>query len=195
MVARRRRALPHRRRREQRTDYRQRLKLLKSGKPRLVVRRFLNSVICQVVSYEPKGDKTLAAASSLELSRMGWRAHGGNLPSAYLTGLLCGLRAKKAKVTEAVLDTGIHASASGSCLYSALKGFLDAGLKVPHSEKILPPEGRISGKHIADYAGKMKKEKPEKYKKHWSRYAKSKLQPEKLPEHFRETKKKVLAKK
>jgi len=92
------RVVPHRRRRQGRTDYRKRLRLLKSGKPRLVVRRFLNSVQCQVISYEKTGDKTIASASSLDLKKAGWKAHAGNIPAAYLVGFLCGLRAKKSKI-------------------------------------------------------------------------------------------------
>jgi len=44
-----------RRRRKNITDYRKRLKLLKSKKPRLVVRRFLNNIIAQITLYNEKG--------------------------------------------------------------------------------------------------------------------------------------------
>ncbi|RLJ06256.1 MAG: 50S ribosomal protein L18 [Candidatus Aenigmatarchaeota archaeon] len=185
------RVVPHRRRRQGRTDYRKRLRLLKSGKPRLVVRRFLNSVQCQVISYEKTGDKTIASASSLDLKKAGWKAHAGNIPAAYLVGFLCGLRAKKSKIKECVLDTGLFTSTQGSSLYAALKGALDAGLNIPHSEDILPSPDRISGKHIASFADTLKKEKPEKYKKQFSNYLKNKLQPEELPKHFEETKAKI----
>lgn len=148
------RKTPHRRRREGRTDYRARLELLKSGKSRFVIRKSLNNITCQVVKYGPKGDTVLVHADSRELAKMGWKHHCGNLPAAYLTGLLCGTRAKKAKVLEAVADLGLYSSIKGSRLYACLKGAVDSGLKVPHSEDALPSKDRVSGKHIADFSKK-----------------------------------------
>jgi large subunit ribosomal protein L18 len=67
-----------------------------------------------------------------------------------LTGLLAGKRARDKKVKEVVLDLGLQTSTKGSRIYAALKGVLDAGIKVPHSEKILPDEDRIKGVHISE---------------------------------------------
>lgn len=156
--------VPHRRRREGKTDYRLRLKLLKSGKPRLVVRKSLNNTLCQIVKYERNGDKTLVAANSKELKKFGWKFHCGNIPSAYLTGLLCAERAKKHKIREAILDIGLYSSTPGNRLYSALKGALDGGLNIPHSEDILPKPERIAGRHIAAYNPKLK-DMPEVFEK------------------------------
>lgn len=139
--------VPHRRRREGRTDYRLRLKLLKSGKPRFVVRKSSNNLICQIIQHGRSGDKTMVSADSRELVKLGWKVHRGNIPSAYLTGLLCGVRAKKERIPEAVPDMGLYRSTKGSRLYSALKGALDAGLKIPHLQDILPSEERVRGKH------------------------------------------------
>ena len=58
-----------RRRREGKTDYHQRLKLIVSRKPRLVVRLTLNQVIAEIVITKPEGDKVLAAATSKELTK------------------------------------------------------------------------------------------------------------------------------
>ncbi len=184
--------VPHRRRRELKTDYQKRLRLLKSGKPRIVVRKSVKNVTCQVVEYQPSGDRTLFSADSRELKKLGWNAGTGNIPSAYLTGLLCGTRAKGIK--EAVLDSGLHRSTKGSRLYAALKGVVDGGLKIPHSEEILPDEDRLKGQHIAAYAEHVKKESAEKHRKMFSGYAKSKVAPEKLPEHFDEVRAKILKK-
>ncbi len=148
------RKIPHRRRREGKTDFRLRLKLLKSGKPRLVVRKSLNNLVCQVIKYDSRGDRVLVSSDSRELKKLGWKHHCGNLPSAYLTGLLCGARAKKEKLQELVLDISLCPSVKGSRLYACLKGALDSGLKIPHSEEILPPEDRLSGKHIASFSKK-----------------------------------------
>lgn len=139
---------PHRRRKEGKTDYRARLKLLKSRKPRLIIRKSSNNIICQLVDYKVDGDITLASAHSTELKKLGWKGHTGNLPAAYLTGLLFGT---KAKTKEDVFDIGLQGSVKGSRLYAALKGAVDAGLNIPHSGDILPKPDRISGKHIVAY--------------------------------------------
>ena len=186
--------IPHRRRREQRTDYKQRLRLLKSRKPRFVVRSAGNSIVCQIVLHDSKGDRTIASATSLELKKHGWKGHTGNLPAAYLTGFLCGQKAKKHKVKEAILDMGLHISVKGSRIYACLKGAIDSGLEIPHSTNILPPEDRINGGHISNYANLLKKENPEKYGKHFSQYIKGSLQPEDLARHFEEIKAKLAGK-
>ena len=185
------RIVPHRRRREQRTDYRQRLRLLKSRKPRFVVRASVNSITCQIISHDPKGDRTLVSATSLELKKHGWKGHTGNIPAAYLTGFLCGQKAKKHKVKEAILDMGLHISVKGSRIYASLKGAIDSGLDIPHSSDILPSEDRIKGAHISSYANLLKKENPEKYGKRFSAYLKGSLQPEDLAKHFEEVKAKL----
>ncbi len=142
-----------RRRREGKTNYRKRLALVKSGKPRLVVRVLNRQVIAQLIAFDPKGDRVLASASSHELKKFGWDGHPGNAPSAYLTGLLLGVRAKKAGYSEAILDIGLHTPVPGSNVYAALKGALDAGMDIPHSEEVLPSEERINGSLIAEYRG------------------------------------------
>jgi large subunit ribosomal protein L18 len=183
--------MPHRRRRQQRTDYHQRLRLLKSRKPRFVVRLSGRSVTCQIVMHDSKGDRTVASSTSFELKKHGWKGHTGNLPAAYLTGYLCGQKAKKAKVNEAIMDIGLHSSVKGSRIYAALKGCVDSGMHIPHSEEALPSEERIKGAHIYGYAEALKKDNPEKYAKHFSKYLKSSLQPEDLAKHFEEIKQKL----
>ena len=183
--------VPHRRRRENKTDYRKRLRLLKSNKPRLIVRKSSNSIICQIIQYNTKGDIVIIQAHSRELKGFGWKAHGGNVSSAYLVGYLCGLKTKNKKIKEAVLDTGLYRSTKGSRIYAALKGVLDAGLQIPHSEEILPNEGRVSGKHIEDYAQKLLKGNKEKYNIIFSIYLKNKLKPEEMIKHFDNIKAKI----
>jgi len=182
-----------RRRRKNITDYRKRLKLLKSKKPRLVVRRFLNNIIAQITLYNEKGDKTLLTVHSKILEKKyGWKGHRGNLPTAYLVGLLAGLEAKKKGIEEAILDIGRFRSTKENSLYSALKGIIDAGLNIPYNEEILPSEDRIKGEHIKNYALMLKEKEPEKYNKQFSRYLKNGLEPEKIVEHFEEVKNKIL---
>ena len=183
--------VPHRRRRELKTDYHKRFRLLKSGKPRIVVRKSVKNITCQVVEYQTTGDKTLFSADSKELKKFGWNVGAGNIPAAYLTGLLCGTRAK-GKAKEAVLDSGLRRSTKGSRIYAALKGAVDGGLDVPHSEDILPNEDRLKGQHVASYAEHLKKESAEAHKKMFSGYTKAKVAPETLPKHFDEVKAKIL---
>lgn len=177
--------LPLKRRRLKRTDYRKRLRLILSGKPRLVVRGSNKNLQVQVIAAEPMGDKVLASASTMELSKeYGWRAGRGNVPGAYLVGYLAGLRALQKGVEKVVLDTGLARFIKGSRPSSALKGILDAGLKVPHGEGVFPDEDRIRGVHIARYADSLQKKDPELYKRTFSAYLAGGVRPEELPEHF-----------
>lgn len=137
----------HRRRREEKTEFKTRLGLVKSEKTRAVVRKSLSNIMVQFINYKPDGDVTLAGAVSQELKGF----PSGNIPAAYLTGLLAGKRALEKGVKEAVLDLGMQKCTKGSRLYAALKGMLDAGVKIPHSTEILPSPERISGHHIASY--------------------------------------------
>ncbi|MFB6136445.1 MAG: 50S ribosomal protein L18 [Halobacteriaceae archaeon] len=144
--------VPMRRRREVRTDYHQRLRLLKSGKPRLVARKSNEHVRAQLVVPGPDGDETLASAYSGDLSEFGWEAPTGNLPSAYLTGYLAGRRAVAADVEEAVVDIGLNSPTPGSKVFAVQEGAIDAGLDVPHNESVFADWQRTRGEHIAEYA-------------------------------------------
>jgi large subunit ribosomal protein L18 len=141
-----------RRRREARTDYHQRLRLLKSGKPRLVARKSNRATTAQLVTTGPAGDQTVASARSTDLREYGWEAPTGNLPSAYLTGLLAGLRAIEAGHEEAVLDIGLNSATPGSKVFAVQEGAIDAGLSIPHSDSVLADWSRTRGEHVAEYA-------------------------------------------
>ncbi len=138
-----------RRRREARTDYRARLKLLSSGQPRAVVRFTHGRVWVAVTTFDPVGDRIVAAADSHELTRVGFPPHGlVSTPASYLTGYLAGLRAKGAGQSEAVLDAGLRRPTPGGRIQSALKGLLDAGLEIPHGDGGLPSNDRLNGTHL-----------------------------------------------
>lgn len=143
--------MPFKRRREGKTDYKQRLKLLKSGKPRLVVRRSLKYITAQIAEFDKKGDKILASATSKELKKLGWNFACDNLPAAYLTGLLIGKRSLEKNITEAVLNSGLYPSVKGSRIYAVVKGAKDAGLNVPVDEEMFPSDERIRGQHIEKF--------------------------------------------
>ena len=177
----------YRRKREGKTDYKKRMKILLGNKPRLAIRKSLKNITLQIIEFQPKGDKVVTSASSKELSKHGWKASTSNLGAAYLTGLLL---AKKAKKTECVLDIGQYTSVKGSMLYAAALGAQDGGLKITLAKEILPPIQRIRGEHIAQYAKQLKTNK-EKYERQFSKYIKAGLDPEKLPEHFDTVKKTI----
>ena len=182
-----------RRIREGKTRHSKRLKLVKSGKPRLVVRRFSNNIIVQFVEFRPDGDRTIASATSADLKRLGWKGHGGNVPAAYLVGYLAAKRALATGTKEAVLDIGFATPVMGSAPFAALKGVVDAGLHVPHDAVAFPSEDRIRGEHISAHASTLKKEDPDGYKRQFSAYLKKGLNPEDLPKHFDEILAKVKA--
>jgi len=143
--------VPFRRRREQKTDYKQRLGLLKSGKPRAVVRISNNHTRVHLAHFKAEGDENTAQTISKELEEYGWENHTGNLPAAYLTGFLAG---NKAEEDEAVLDIGLREKNINGKMFAALKGIIDAGVEVPAGDSIFPSEERIRGEHIEEMTGK-----------------------------------------
>ncbi len=181
-----------RRRREGKTDYKARRALIVSGRPRLVTRTSINNIIAQVIAAKPEGDQVLVSAHSRELAKYGWKAPRGNVPTAYLTGYLCGLKAKAKGVEEAIFDIGLYPPTKGAKLFAVLKGVLDAKVNVPHSAEKLPDEKRLKGEHIAAYAQSLASE-PEKYKSKFSKYLRQDIKPETLPKHFAQVKNDMLA--
>lgn len=139
-----------RRRRQGRTDFHHRLRLLKSRKARLVVRKTNNNLVVQFVEYDETGDHIAAAANATELKKLGWTGHTGNTSAAFLAGLLAGVRAKKAGIETAVLDIGLQAPVPGSRIFAGLAGAVEAGVDVPHGESVIPADERISGAHKGD---------------------------------------------
>jgi large subunit ribosomal protein L18 len=180
-----------RRRREGKTDYQARKALVLSGKLRVVARNSLKNASVQIVAAKPIGDVVLAAAHSKELKKFGWKAPTGNVPAAYLTGFLCGLKAKAKGASGAILDIGLVAPTKGSKLFAVLSGVVDAGVVVPHDEvKIV--KDMLKGEHIAKY-GKSLGAGSEVYSAKFSKYLAEKLSPEKLPEHFAKVKAEIAA--
>lgn len=177
----------YRRRRSGKTNYHKRLTLLKSGKPIMVIKKSLKNMTVHIVEYNPDGDKSIVQVSSRDLMKMGWPVHRGNLPAAYLTGMLAAKKALEKKVTEVVVDTGMYPSIKGSRIYATIKGAIDAGLKINCDEEKFPTEDRLSGKHIAEHAKALKNDE-EKYNRHFSEYIKNKVDPEGLPEMFAKAK-------
>lgn len=135
--------IPRRRRIESKTDYQARLALIKSGKPRLVIRKTNVYLIAQFVESESAKDKVIVSVSSKDLIAKGWPAESKgslkSLPAAYLTGCLIAKKVSS-KNKEAVLDIGLNRSIPSSRIYAVLKGAVDSGLKIPLNPEILPSE-------------------------------------------------------
>ncbi len=179
--------IPFRRKREGRTYYRQRIKILLSDMARFVIRGSSKNFQASIVQYDQKGDKILFTIDAKALSKMGWKGGTGNIPSAYLIGALAGKKALESGIKDAVLDIGFKNSTKGSRLYAALAGAIDSGLEIPFNKEVLPSTERISGKHIADYANMLKSDKT-KYERQFSGYLKNGFIPEDLAKHFKEIK-------
>ena len=75
-----------RRRREGRTDYYVRRKLLIGGETRAIVRRSIKNVTIQFADFDMEGDRIVVSASSKELKALGWEYSCSSIPAAYLTG-------------------------------------------------------------------------------------------------------------
>ncbi|GLT71150.1 hypothetical protein SLA2020_431870 [Shorea laevis] len=156
------------RRREGKTDYRARIRLINQDKNkyntpkyRFVVRFTNKDITAQVISASIAGDLVLAAAYSHELPHYGLEVGLTNYAAAYCTGLLLARRvlnklemdseyegnveatgedysvepAESRRPFRALLDVGLIRTTTGNRVFGALKGALDGGLDIPHSEK------------------------------------------------------------
>ena len=137
-----------RRRRENKTNYTSRAKRLVGGMARLVVRRTNRYIVAQIVASERAQDKVILTANSKDLTGYGWPETTSikNLAAGYLLGTLVAAKAKKKSIESATLDIGLFRSTKGNRLYAVVRGAVDAGLNVPHSEEILPTMERIDRK-------------------------------------------------
>lgn len=138
-----------RRRLENKTDYKARFNLLKSGKARLVIRKTNRYIIAQIVESDIAQDKVIVGTSSKALLANGWpedkKGSLKSFPAAYLTGLLIGKMAKEKKIKSAILDLGMQRNILKSKLYAVLKGAVDSGMVIPHSAESLPSDVQLKG--------------------------------------------------
>lgn len=127
-----------RRRREKKTNYPKRLALIKSGLPRLVVRKTNKQVIVQFFEFQPDGDRCIVNVDAARLNKAcGWQMKC-NSWSSYLAGLLAGREAVKKGVKRFVLDIGMQTPTKGSVVFAALKGAVDAGLETKFDGEAAP---------------------------------------------------------
>jgi len=140
--------MQYKRRRERKTNYKKRFALLKSKKTRIVVRKSNKNFRVQFINYKPDGDFILLSSMGSDLKNYGWDGSYSNTPSAYLAGFLAGKKAIKKGINEGILDIGLNSPRKGAKIFAALKGVVDAGVKIPYSEDIIPSDERLHGKHI-----------------------------------------------
>ncbi len=171
---------PLKRRHESKTDYDQRLNILKSDKPRFVVRKSEKHFQVQVSQYSEEGDLVVTSSHSNQLKEFGWKYSTQNTPAAYLTGYLCGFRAIEKDIEAAVPDIGLNPISAGSTVFAVIKGAIDAGLDVPAGESVLPPSERIRGQHIAEYADQSEGSEDTEDT--------ATVSSDKIPEHFEQVK-------
>ncbi|WVZ67858.1 hypothetical protein U9M48_016880 [Paspalum notatum var. saurae] len=200
----------YKRRRAGKTDYRARIRLINQDKNKYNTPKYrFVDIVAQIVSASIAGDFVLAAAYSHELPRYGLEVGLTNYAAAYCTGLLLARRVLKIRDLDqeyegnveatgedfsvepaderrpfrALLDVGLVRTTTGNRVFGALKGALDGGLDVPHSDKRFAgykKDGKeldaeihrkyIYGGHVADYMRTLADEEPEKYQAHFSEY-------------------------
>jgi large subunit ribosomal protein L18 len=136
------------RRKESRTDYKARLHLLSSGKPRVVFRKTNRYLIGQIVVSDIAQDRVLYNTSTKDLISYGWpeKLAGSlkSLPAAYLLG--CLLAHKSKEVKEGILDIGLIRHVPKSRIYAFVKGLKDSGFEIPCGEESLPGDDQINKK-------------------------------------------------
>ncbi|VDL80673.1 unnamed protein product [Nippostrongylus brasiliensis] len=190
-------------------------------KYRLVARFTNKDIVAQITYSKIEGDVVVTAAYSHELPNYGIKVGLTNYAAAYATGLLLARRHLKHlqldkmfegqnEVTgeyfiveeengrrpfKAVLDVGLSRTVTGCKVFGVMKGVVDGGIDVPHSENrffgydsetkkydAAAHRDRIFGKHVADYMTMLKNTDSEAYKRQFSHYIAKGIEPEHLEE-------------
>jgi len=139
-----------RRRKENKTDYLRRLKLLKGGKPRIVFRKTNKYILAQYVSSKEAQDKIEFGVNTRILLKYGWPENGSlkSVPASYFLGYYFGKRIAKEKLETPILDFGMIQTIHKNKVYAFLKGLIDSGLKISCKKEAFPDEERIKGEHL-----------------------------------------------
>ncbi|KAJ7571403.1 hypothetical protein O6H91_01G162200 [Diphasiastrum complanatum] len=98
---------------------------------------------------------------------------------------------------RALLDVGLVRTTTGNRVFGALKGALDGGLDIPHSDKRFAGFSKedkslnaethrkyIFGGHVTDYMKQLREDEPEKYQSHFSSFLKEGVEPEHLADLY-----------
>jgi large subunit ribosomal protein L18 len=139
-----------RRRRENKTNYLKRRKMLQSKKPRIVFRKTNKYIIGQYILSENAQDKIELSANSRELIKYGWpKENLGSLksiPAAYLTGFLLGTKAKGKQA--GIFDCGMYSKVYKNKIFAFLKGLIDSGIEMQSKKEIFPEKEIIEGNKL-----------------------------------------------
>lgn len=141
-----------RRRKENKTDYLKRLKLLKGEKPRILFRKTNRYIISEYVESKEAQDKVIIGFDSRKLNEYGWPkdAQGSlkSITASYLTGYLIGKTIIKEKLENPILDSGMNRVLHKNKIYAFIKGLIDSGIKINCKKEFFPEESRIKGQHL-----------------------------------------------
>jgi len=182
-------------------------------KYRMIVRFTTKDIICQIAYAKIEGDVIICSAYSHELPRYGVKVGLTNYAAAYCTGLLMARRLlTKLKLADTYkgcedvdgddyfvqgedgqpgpfrcyLDVGLARTTTGARIFGVLKGAIDGGLDIPHSNKRFPGydceskefnaevhRDHIFGQHVAKYMQMLQDEDEDLYKKQFSQFVKN----------------------
>ena len=142
------------RRKQAKTNYHKRMKLLKSEKPRLVLRKTNKYLIGQYVSSTAAQDKVVFGISTKERLKNGWpKERTGSLKTlsaSYLLGILIGKKILSSKLDAPIFDFGLQRVIRGSKIQAFIKGVFDAGIKIKCNKESFPDDKRIEGIHLKE---------------------------------------------
>ena len=174
--------VPFRRKREGKTNYDKRIKLLKSNQIRLLVSYGSKDIRAQAIRFNLKGDEILADANTKLLKGFGWGFSCSNLPASYLFGYYFGKLLIEKGISNVIFDTGMVTPKSGGKYYSFAKAIIDSKVSMNINPDVFPPEERIKGAHIENYSKLLKENGI--YDKRYSAYVKAKVDAQKVIETF-----------
>jgi large subunit ribosomal protein L18 len=141
-----------RRRKERKTDYGKRFKLLRSGRSRIVFRKSNRYIIAQYILCKEAKDEVKLGVTSRNLLNYGWqekfKGSLKSIPASYLTGFLIGKKIKKKNLETPIFDIGMNRNLPKTKVYAFLKGLVDSGINMDYKEKIFPEEEKIKGRYI-----------------------------------------------
>jgi large subunit ribosomal protein L18 len=135
-----------RRLRDEKTNYRKRKTMLAGKRDFVTVSISNENTQVQIHKPELLGDKVIASAHSRYLLSKGWKGSRKSVPAAYLTGYLAGKKAIGKGAKDAILYSGTKKYTQR--MAAALKGIIDAGLKIPADPETFPADERINGEHL-----------------------------------------------
>jgi len=194
-------------------------------KYRLIVRFTNKDIICQIAYARIYGDVIVESAYAHELPKYGVKVGLTNYAAAYCTGLLVARRIlTKFGLNEiyegqtdangedfsvedvdgehgafrAYLDVGLARTSTGAKIFGALKGAVDGGIDIPHSNRRFPGydaeskeynaevhKGHILGQHVANYMEALLEDDEEAYKRQFSQFLKNGVTSDAMEQMYR----------